>query len=134
MPHGSAPTTGHDDEFFWAGVAAGKLLARRCARCRKLQHPPSPMCPRCGSLEWDIYELDGRGTLHSWILAHHPTQPDGVGRIVALVLLVEGIRMVANLRDVDPADVHNDMALKVAFMDVGGVQLPQFRPSPVDDT
>jgi hypothetical protein len=87
------------------------------------------MCPQCGSLKWDDQELAGRGTLHSWIVSHHPTEADEAARIVALVELDEGIRLVSNLQDIEPDDVENDMALEVAFRDVDGVRLPQFRPA-----
>jgi uncharacterized OB-fold protein len=133
VPHAVAPTVDRDDEFFWNGVAEGKLLARRCARCRRLQQPPSPMCPQCGSLEWDVEELSGRGTLHSWIVSHHPSEPDDAARIVGLIELEEGIRLVSNLQGIEPAAVRNDVALEVVFMDVDGVRLPQFRPVPGKD-
>lgn len=130
MPHAIAPTPDRDDQFFWAGVTEGKLLARRCANCHRLQHPPSPMCPQCGSLEWADQELAGRGRLHSWIVSHHPTEADEAARIVALIELDEGIRLVSNLQDIEPKEVENDMALEVVFTDVDGVRLPQFRPAP----
>jgi hypothetical protein len=87
------------------------------------------MCPRCGSLEWDDQELAGRGRVHSWIASHHPTEPDDAARIVALIELDEGVRLVSNLQDIDSEDVENDMAVEVVFMDVDGVRLPQFRPA-----
>ena len=129
MPHAIAPTPDRDDEFFWNGVAEGRLLARRCAHCQRLQHPPSPMCPNCGSLEWDVVELSGRGTVHSWIVSHHPSEPDDAARIVALIELDEGIRLVSNLQDIGAADVENDSAVEVVFAEVDGVRLPQFRPA-----
>jgi uncharacterized OB-fold protein len=129
MPHAVAPTVDHDDAFFWNGVAEGRLLVRRCASCARLQHPPSPMCPWCGSLEWDVQELSGRGTLHSWIVSRHPSEPDDMARIVALVELDEGVRLVSNLVEIDAAEVENGMALEVLFTDVDGVALPQFRPA-----
>jgi uncharacterized OB-fold protein len=129
MPHAVAPTVDHDDEFFWNGVAEGRLLVRRCAACRRLQHPPSPMCPWCGSLEWDVQELSGRGTLHSWIVSRHPSEPDDMARIVALVELDEGVRLVSNLVGIDVEEVQNGMPLEVLFAQVDGVALPQFRPA-----
>ena len=134
MPKVVPPVVGHDDQFFWDGVKEGRLLIRKCAKCGRLQHPPSPMCPNCGSLEWDVQESSGKGTVHSWILSHHPTQPDEAPRIVALVELDEGIRLVSNLQDVEPDAVRNDMAVQVTFaeldaFDGGKVTLPQFRPA-----
>jgi uncharacterized OB-fold protein len=128
VPRVVTPIVGKDDEYFWSGVADGRLLARRCAQCGRLQHPPSPMCPACGSVDWDVQQLSGRGTVHSWIVSHHPTQPDDAPRIVALVLLEEGLRLVSNLHGVDAHDVVNDMDVEVVFVDVDGVRLPQFRP------
>jgi uncharacterized OB-fold protein len=91
------------------------------------------MCPQCGSVEWDVQELSGRGTLHSWIVSHHPSEPDDAARIVGLIELEEGIRLVSNLQDIEPTAVENDIALEVVFTDVDGVRLPQFRPAPRRD-
>lgn len=129
MPHAVSPTVDRDDEFFWNGVKEGRLLVRRCAGCRRLQHPPSPMCPACGSLEWDVQELSGRGNLHSWIVSRHPSEPDDMARIVALVELDEGVRLVSNLVGIDAADVENGLLLEVVFAEVDGIVLPQFRPA-----
>jgi uncharacterized OB-fold protein len=87
------------------------------------------MCPRCGSLEWDVQEASGRGTVHSWIVSRHPTEPDRAPRVVVLVDLEEGVRLVSNLRDVDVSDVRNDMAVEVMFETVNDAVLPQFRPA-----
>jgi uncharacterized protein len=123
------PNVTPDEEFFWEGVAQDRLLLARCARCSNLQHPPSPMCPVCGSLEWDTQEATGRGTVHSWVVSRHPTEGDEQPRIVALVELEEGLRLVSNLQDVDPAQVVNDMPVEVVFREVDGMKLPQFRPA-----
>jgi uncharacterized protein len=128
MPHVVAPRVTPDDDAFWAGVQAGHLLLTRCAGCSELHHPPSPMCPRCGSLEWEWQEASGRGTVHSWIVSRHPSAPDDAPRIVALVDLEEGVRFVANLIEVPWGQVANDMAVEVVFVTVDGVLLPQFRP------
>jgi uncharacterized OB-fold protein len=131
MPaHVIPPPITPDDEFFWKGVKEGKLLLSRCAKCSQIQHPPSPMCPNCGSLEWDTQEAAGRGTVHSWIVSRHPTEPDDTPRIVALVELEEGVRLVSNLQEVEESQVWNDMPVEVMFMEIDQVALPQFRPSP----
>lgn len=87
------------------------------------------MCPRCGSLEWSTQEASGHGTVHSWIVSHHPSDAEDLHRIVALVELDEGVRLVSNLQDVELSDVRNDMEVAVTFREVDGVKLPQFRPS-----
>jgi uncharacterized protein len=122
------PTIEKDDEYFWQGVSEGRLLLQRCASCHTLRHPPVPMCGRCHSLQWDTHPAAGRGTVHSWILSHHPTEPDAVPRIVVLVELDEGLRIVSNLCDVGVDEVRNEMRVEVCFRELDGVLLPQFRP------
>ena len=87
------------------------------------------MCPACNGLEWTVEELSGRGTLHSWVVSHHPTEPDATPRIVALVQLEEGPRIVSNLQGIVHEHVKNDMPIHVTFEHVDGVKLPQFRPT-----
>jgi uncharacterized OB-fold protein len=128
MPRVTPPAPGRDDEFFWAGVEQDRLLARRCAACEYLQHPPSPMCPRCGSVEWKVTDLAGTGSVYSWVVSRHPSQPDSDVRIVALIDLDEGIRMVSNLQDIEAGDITPGLRVQVSFPEVGGVKLPQFSP------
>jgi hypothetical protein len=115
-----------DDEYFWAAARQGRLVARRCRQCGALQHPPTPMCPHCQSTDFAVEELCGQGTVHSWIVSRHPSMPDDEARIVALIDLKEGIRMVANIAADPAAVVCNGMAVTVSFADLGGVVLPQF--------
>ena len=87
------------------------------------------MCPSCHSLQWTTHEASGRGSVYSWIVSQHPTEPDAQPRIVVLVDLDEGVRLVSNLQGVAPSEVRNGMAIELCFDDVDGVALPQFRPA-----
>lgn len=129
MPSVIPPTPGPHDGYFWDGVGERQLLLRKCANCGQIQHPPTPMCGNCHSLEWDTQKASGRGTVYSWIVSKHPTLPDEEPRIVALVELDEGIRLVTNLTGVAPDDVRNDMAVEVTFVEYSDdVVLPHFSP------
>lgn len=121
------PIFDHDDAFFWEGVTNGKLLIQRCTACEVLRHPPAPMCARCGSVGWDTLESAGGGSILTWIVSRHPTEPDAEPRIVILVQLDEGTRLVSNLVDAEVADVDNDKRVQVVFVDHDGTVLPQFR-------
>jgi uncharacterized OB-fold protein len=121
------PIPDRDDAFFWEGARNGQLLIQRCASCGTLRHPPAPMCGRCGSLESDSVVASGRGTIHSWVVSHHPTEPDAEPRIVVLVDLEEGTRLVSNLVDAAQEDVDNGLPVEVCFVDHETVVLPQFR-------
>jgi uncharacterized OB-fold protein len=129
MPSVIPPFPGPHDAFFWDGVKERTLLLRRCAGCGALTHPPTPMCGNCHGLVWETQKATGRGTVYSWIVSKHPTLPDEEPRIVALVELDEGVRLVSNLVGVDAGDVQNGMAVEVTFVDYGDdVVLPQFTP------
>jgi hypothetical protein len=128
MPEVITPVVDRDDAFFWENARSGRLVARACAGCGRLQHPPTPMCPACGALDWEVRELTGRGTVHSWIVSRHPTRPDDAPRIVALVQLEEGIRLVTNLQDVAVPEATVGLPVEVVFLEVDGTVLPQFRP------
>ncbi|MCA9512446.1 MAG: OB-fold domain-containing protein [Myxococcota bacterium] len=121
--------TDRDDAYFWEGAKEGRLLLRRCAGCGRLAHPPVPMCGDCHSLAWTTEAASGRGTVYTWLVSKHPSQPDAHPRIVALVDLAEGVRIVSNLRDVDVDDVRDGMPVAVFFEEVNGHVLPQFRPA-----
>ena len=126
-----APTTTPDSKFFWEALKQEKLLVQRCSRCERLRHPPRPMCPRCNSLEWKTIEASGRGTVYSFVMPRHPAFPwwfEGT-YVVALIELEEGIRILSNLRDVEPENVTIGMPVEcfIEHFD-NGVSLPQFRP------
>ena len=129
MAHVIPPSVEPDDEFFWAGVARDELLLQQCADCGTLRHPPVPMCGDCHSVHWQPTAAGGRGRVHSWIVSKHPTLPDDDPRVVVLVELDEGVRVVSNLVDTDPADVRNEMPVSLCFRTYGDTKLPQFRPA-----
>ncbi|MEO3758939.1 Zn-ribbon domain-containing OB-fold protein [Mycobacterium sp. B14F4] len=127
-----APTMNRDNQFFYDGLRQHKLLIQCCSDCKTLRVPPRPMCARCQSLNWDAVESAGRGAVYSYVMPQYPPLPFfEYPYIVVLVDLEEGVRMVSNLRDIDPADVKVGMAVEVryqAFND-DGLVLHQFRPA-----
>ena len=127
MPRAVPPVTDEDNRFFWSGVRDGQLRIQRCVHCGRFRHPPGPMCPDCLSLDWEPVTSSGRGSIYSWVVSHHPTEPDAEPRIVVLVELEEGVRLVANLQGLPWEEVRNDLPVEVFFADVDGVRLPQFR-------
>ena len=118
-----------DDDFFWAGIAAGQLLVQRCDGCGRLRHPPVPMCGDCHALTWTAQALDGRARLHTFIVSRPPGEPGAEPRLVALVELAEGLRMVSNLVDCALDAIVPDMPLELCFRERDGRLLPQFRPA-----
>jgi uncharacterized OB-fold protein len=116
-----------DQDFFWEGVKNNQLLIQQCSDCERLRQPPGPMCPHCQSLRWQPKQASGRGNVYAWIASQHPTELDDAPRIVALIDLEEGVRMVSNLQDVLLGAVHEGLPVEVFFGATYG--LPQFRPT-----
>jgi uncharacterized OB-fold protein len=130
-PRRPRPSTNQDNEFFFAGAREGKLLIQRCGGCGILQHPPTPVCPECGSFERGVVEPCGRGQVYSFVVNHHPQVPGfAYPLVVALVELEEGVRLVTNLVGIDPADVHIGMPVELELVPVDDeLTLPMFRPA-----
>jgi uncharacterized OB-fold protein/acyl dehydratase len=124
------PRTTLDGRFFWEGLEQGKLLIQRCAACGELRHPPGPMCPKCHSLHWNVLEASGRGTVYSYVVAHHPPIPPfDYPNLIALVELEEGTRLVSNLVGVGREEVTIGMPVVCEIVEVeAGFKLPRFRP------
>ena len=79
----------------------------------------------------DYVVASGRGTVFSYVVHHAPKVPGrSLPFVVALVELEEGsggersdegsIRMLGELRGVDPADVHIGMPVEVTYLDFPG--------------
>jgi uncharacterized OB-fold protein len=121
------PGIDRGNEWFWTGVAEHRLLIQRCVSCGALRHPGVPMCGVCQSLDWDTQDASGRGTILTWIVSQHPTEPDAEPRVVAVVELEEGVRLVSNIVDAAPGTVDNGLPVELTFATYDDVTLPQFR-------
>jgi uncharacterized OB-fold protein len=125
------PVRNQDTDYFWEGTAAGELRIQHCPDCDRLRHPPGPMCPSCGAEKQDWVVASGRGTVFSYVVHHHPKVPGHEPPfVIALVELEEGVRMLGNLIDVDPATVTIGQPVEVALTTVDDeLTLPNWRPS-----
>lgn len=126
------PPMGHDNGWWWTEVAQqNHLPIQRCGACKKLRHPPRPLCDACGSLAWDSIAASGRGTLHSFTVIHYPQFPGYEFPILAaLVDLEEGERILSNLVGCDPKDVRIGMRVRCFIhTDEDGFKLPLFEPA-----
>ena len=129
---GRRPRPAHtaDTQFFWDGARAGKLLLQQCGSCRRLRHPPGPMCPACGALRWEAIEASGRGVVYSFTVIHHPQLPGfEYPLVVALIELAEGVRLISNIVGVHPEGITIGMPVQAEFDVDGDLTVPQFRPA-----
>lgn len=125
------PAINPDNGFWFEAAKEHRLVVQRCAGCGTLRHPPGPCCPECQSFEWDTVEASGRGTLYSYVVAHHPRHPAfDYPLLIAVVDLEEGTRLITNLTGVTPETVTIGMPLEVEWHDADPeLSLPLFRPS-----
>ena len=115
------PSVSQDTRFFWEGVRAHELRIQQLAD-GTLQHPPVPALWKDRSEQTDYVVAAGTGTVYSFVVHHAPRVP---GRtkfpfVIALVELDEGVRMLGELRDVDPETVRIGMEVEVDFLDMPG--------------
>jgi uncharacterized OB-fold protein len=129
-PRRPRPPINRDNAFFWEGVDARELRIQRCASCGTLRHPPRPMCGACRSTDWDSVISAGRGTVHSYVVHHHPPLPGTDPPFaVAVIDLDEGVRFVSEVVEVDPAAVTIGMTVELTWREVeAGYVLPLFAP------
>jgi uncharacterized protein len=111
------PASSRDTAFFWEGVNAHELRIQKLAD-GGLQHPPVPALGQDPAEPIDYVVSSGRGTVFSFVVHHAPKVP---GRtlpfVIALVELEEGVRMLGELRGVDPGEVQIGMPVQATYID-----------------
>jgi uncharacterized protein len=111
------PASSKDTKFFWDGVNAHELRIQKRSD-GSLQHPPVPAIWQDKEQPIDYVVASGKGTVFSFVVHHAPKVP---GRtlpfVIALVELEEGVRMLGELRNVDPATVEIGMPVRTTYID-----------------
>ena len=111
------PASSRDTKFFWDGVNAHELRIQK-RDDGSLQHPPIPAIWQDKDAPTDYQVASGKGTVFSFVVHHAPKVP---GRtlpfVIALVELEEGVRMLGELRNVDPAAVEIGMPVRAMYID-----------------
>jgi uncharacterized protein len=111
------PAPSRDTAFFWEGVANHELRIQR-RRDGTLQHPPVPAIWQDKQAPIDYVVSSGRGAVFSFVVHHAPKVPGrSLPFVIALVELEEGVRMLGELRNVDPATVEIGMPVRAIYLD-----------------
>ena len=134
------PSASRDTEFFWEGVAAHELRIQKLDD-GTLRHPPIPATwkPRLpdGTVPVTDYVVaSGTGTVYSYVVHRAPKVPGRELPFVVALVELDGlesvdsgdsdddglplpspVRLLAELRDVDPADVHIGQRVEAMFLD-----------------
>ena len=111
------PAASRDTAFFWDGINARELRIQKRPD-GTLQHPPAPALWTEKDVPTDYVVASGKGTVFSFVVHHAPQVP---GRtlpfVIALVELEEGVRMLGELRGIDPAKVEIGMDVRATYID-----------------
>ena len=92
-----------------------RLQANCCVGCQAVYFPPRPRCLHCGSNRLEERQLSGRGRILSLTRVYQPARgfTDAVGTPTALIELQEGLRIIAQLTDVDPEEVETGQEVEM---------------------
>ena len=111
------PAASRDTAFFWDGINAHELRIQKRPD-GTLQHPPAPALWNDKDVPTGYVVASGKGTVFSFVVHHAPQVP---GRtlpfVIALVELEEGVRMLGELRGIDPAKVEIGMDVRATYID-----------------
>ncbi|UJW83715.1 Zn-ribbon domain-containing OB-fold protein [Hydrogenophaga sp. SL48] len=108
---------------YWTAADEGRLLIKRCKACGEVHHYPRDICPHCLSADTEWLQAAGTGTVYSF-----STMGKGeAAYTLAFVTLTEGVTLMSNLVDCDPAAVVIGQAVRVVFKPSdGGHHVPMF--------
>ncbi len=118
---------------FWEACGRHELQFQRCGACGSFRSPPMTGCRHCGSTQVEWVVVSGRGRVFSHTTVVHPALPEIAGDVPYNVVVVEfddapGARLISNVLDTPPEDVHVGMELDLVWDEPRpGVVLPRFR-------
>lgn len=120
-----------ENAAFWQGGQHGRLMVHHCQACSRWFHPPAPVCPRCNSLDVAPKAVSGSGTVATCTVNHQAWTPELAEPFVVAIIELDdqpGLRLLSNVVDIAPEQVHIGLAVQVRFEPHEDVWLPLFEP------
>lgn len=121
-------------EPFWEAAKEGKFVIQKCQSCGTHNFLPKPWCIECGSRSLNWVEADGKGKIYSFTVSrtvamNYPVWEKELPVVLALVDLLEGVRLYAQITNCKPEDVHIGMPVKVWIDKLADdFSIPKFKP------
>lgn len=120
-----APRNGREETPHWKAARTGRLVLPYCDRCKRFEWPARSTCAVCASaVVWR--ECTGRGTLLTWSVVHRAPSPDWAREtpyVVAMVQLDEGVRLMSNIIECQPARLTCGQRLRARFVETTDPEL-----------
>ena len=109
---------------YWQAADQGRLVVKRCRACGECHHYPRDICPHCLSADTEWIDAAGTGSVYSF-----STMGQGdKAYTLAFVTLDEGVTLMTNLVDCDPAQIGIGQRVRVRFEPTDGHAVPVFAP------
>ena len=88
-----------------------------CKKCGAKYFPPRKVCIKCGSREMEEYTLSEKGRVISWTVVRYPTEEfkDYAPYVLGLIELDDGIRLVAQISDVNLEEIRTGMRVRLTI-------------------
>lgn len=121
------PPVNPENQRYFDAAARGELLIGRCQACGEAHFYPRALCPFCFSDRTEWVPARGTGTVYTYSTMHRgvPTP-----YTIAYVTLDEGVAVLTNLVDCDPAAIRIGQPVKVVFRSTAsGLSVPCFTPA-----
>ena len=125
------PLPSEDSKPYWDSCQRQELLIQRCDDCGYYWLPPSILCPRCMSTNFQRVKASGKAKIFTWEVTHQALYPAfDTPFHVAIVELEEGPRMHTNIVGCKNEDLYVDMPVELFFEKVEDQDwyLPKFKP------
>jgi uncharacterized OB-fold protein len=117
-------------EPYWEATRRRELLLQWCVGCATPIHYPRERCPGCLRDELEWRKAAGTGEIHAFTVDHRADR-----RVVALVELDEGARVMTNIVGCDPSEVRVGQAVHVTWEELpDGRNLPLYQPRETRET
>lgn len=121
-----APPINPENQPYFDATARGELLVGKCDGCGEYHFYPRVLCPHCFSDRTQWVPARGTGTIYSYSTMHRGAPEPYT---IAYVTLDEGVSMMTNLVDCDPANLAIGQSVRVVFKEAeGGARVPMFTP------
>jgi hypothetical protein len=103
---------------FWREIPQRyNFIGNKCKGCDWINFPPRSICKKCGSPEFERFDLKGEGKVitYSVIRAAPPGFDNLVPYVVAIICLNDGPRITSQIVDCDPEEIEIGKKVKVCF-------------------
>ncbi len=94
-----------------------QIVLTKCMKCGKAAFFAYVRCPYCGSSNVELVKSSGKGVVEEFTVSYNRVEEgeEYLPRIIAMVRLSEGVRVVGELVDIDPAEVKEGVEVEAVL-------------------